>query len=99
MPVQSARRAGGVAGQRLCAHEHGRHGLILAARGCATVCARADWLGFAGGARAAAWARDGDSFPRGDGGAQQRTVERPYTGVAGQRIRRSWMCATPSSEL
>jgi len=29
MPVQSDRRAGDVAGQRLCAHEHGRHGRLL----------------------------------------------------------------------
>jgi len=56
MPVQSVRRAGGVAGQRRCAHEHGRHGLLVAARGCATVCARAEWHGFVGRARAAAGA-------------------------------------------
>ena len=35
MPVQSDRRAGGVADQRSGAHEHGRHGRLLAARGCA----------------------------------------------------------------
>ena len=55
------------------------------ARGCGTVCARADWHGFADGARAVAGARNGDSFPRGDGGAQQRNVDRPDPVVAGQR--------------
>jgi hypothetical protein len=64
MPVQIARRVGSVAGQRSGAPEHGRYGRLLADRGCATVDARADWLGFAGGARAVAGASDGNSFPR-----------------------------------
>jgi hypothetical protein len=52
--------------------------------GAVRLCTGADWHGFAGGARVAAGAHDGDSFPRVDGGAQQLTVDRPDPGVAGQ---------------
>ncbi len=85
MPVQSDRRAGGVADQRSGAHEHGRHGWLLAARGCAMF-VRVQ-IGMV--SQAELVLRLGRTmsirFREAMGGAQQRNVERLDPGVAGHR--------------